>query len=162
LTIVFLAALVVSLGVRLTLAGRQVRHVRAHRHEVPAAFAEKIPLDAHQKAADYTVARVRFGRIALVARAALLLAWTLGGGLALLRELWPEETLLGGTALVLSAFLVSELLLLPLVLWSTFVIEQRFGFNRTTPNLFLADLSKQLLLGTLLGGAITLAAIQLI
>ncbi|MHC4732102.1 MAG: M48 family peptidase, partial [Planctomycetota bacterium] len=133
MTALFLAALFASLGVRLWLSFRQQRHVRAHRAAVPAAFAESIPLQAHQKAADYTVGCLRLGRVVAPARAALLLAFTLGGGLQALAGVWDQGTLLAGVAFVLSALLLAELCLLPFAIYRTFVLEERFAFNRTTP-----------------------------
>lgn len=162
MTALFLAALLASLGVRLWLSRRQGRCVRAHRAAVPDAFAESIPLDAHRKAADYTLAQLRLGRVAAPARAALLVAFTLGGGLQALAGLWDQGTLLAGVAFVLSALFLAELLLLPLAVYRTFVLEERFGFNRTTPALFLSDLLKQALLTVLLGGPLVLGALWLI
>ncbi|MHC4163505.1 MAG: M48 family metallopeptidase, partial [Planctomycetota bacterium] len=162
MTALFLAALFASLGVRLWLSWRQERHVRAHRAEVPAAFAESIPLAAHHKAADYTVARLRLGRVVAPARAALLVAFTLGGGLQALAGLWDQGTLLAGVAFVLSALFLAELCLLPFAIYRTFVLEERFGFNRTTPALFLSDLVKQALLSVLLGGPLVYGALWLI
>jgi STE24 endopeptidase len=162
LTALFLAALFASLGVRLWLSLRQERHVRAHRGAVPEAFAESIPLPAHQKAADYTVARLRLARVVAPARAAMLVAFTLGGGLQLLAELWDQGTLLAGVAFVLSALFLAELLMLPFAVYRTFVLEERFGFNRTTPAVFLADLLKQALLAVALGGPLVLGALWLI
>jgi len=162
LTALFLAALFATLGIRLWLSFRQERHVRAHRAEVPEAFAESIPLKAHQKAADYTVARLRLGRIVAPARAALLLAFTLGGGLSLLAGVWGQGTRLAGVAFVLSALLLAELCLLPFAIYRTFVLEERFAFNRTTPVLFVSDLGKQALLTVLLGGPLVYGALWLI
>jgi STE24 endopeptidase len=162
LTALFLAALFASLGVRLWLSWRQGRSVRTHRGTVPAAFAESIPLEAHQKAADYTLARLRLGRVAAPARAALLVAFTLGGGLAALARFWDQGTLLAGVAFVLSALFLAELCLLPFAIYRTFVLEERFGFNRTTVALFLSDLLKQALLSVLLGGPLVFGALWLI
>lgn len=162
MTALFLAALFASLGVRLWLSWRQGRSVRAHRAAVPEAFVDSIPLHAHQKAADYTLARLRLGRVAAPARAALLLAFTLGGGLEALARLWDQGTLPAGVAFVLSALLLAEALLLPFALYRTFVLEERFGFNRTTPALFLGDLVKQALLTVALGGPLLLGALWLI
>jgi STE24 endopeptidase len=162
LTALFLAALAASLGVRLWLSFRQERHVRAHRAEVPAAFRAKIPLAAHQKAADYTVARVRLGRVGVLWRAVLLVAFTLGGGLEALARLWETSTLLAGTAYVLSAMFLAELALLPLALYTTFGLEERFGFNRTTPRLFVVDLTKQAVLAAALGGPLVYGALWLL
>ena len=160
MTAAFVVALVISVALRLWLSVRQVAHVRAHRAEVPDAFRERVGLDAHQKAADYTVTRTRFGRIGLVARALLLGAWTLGGGIEALAGLWGDG-LLAGTALLLSAFAINEIVMLPLALYGTFVIEERFGFNRTTAKLFCLDLIKGLVLGAVIGGPIAAGALWL-
>ena len=148
-----MAALVVAVALRLWLSARQVRHVRAHRDAVPDAFAGEVPLEAHRKAADYTIARQRLGRVALAARTLVLLAWTLGGGLALL------DGAIDGVAFVLAALFINELALLPLALYATFGLEQRFGFNRTTPRLFLIDLGKETLLALLLGAPLIWGAL---
>ncbi|HXR58322.1 MAG TPA: M48 family metallopeptidase [Burkholderiales bacterium] len=162
---VFLAALGAALAVRLWLTARQVRHVRAHRAAVPAAFADTIPLAAHQTAADYTVAKSRLGVIDVLLDAAILLALTLGGLLQLVVEQWsrllPVESLWHGVAVILTVLLGRGLLQLPLSAWRTFVIEQRFGFNRMTPALFVADLVKQTLVGAALGVPLLLAVLWL-
>jgi len=153
-TILFLTALLTSVALRLWLSQRQARHVRAHRDAVPAEFAASIPLAAHQKAADYTLARGRLGRIDLIYGALLLVAWTLGGGLQLLDETWRQagwNALATGTAVLLSVFLITGLLELPVSVYRTFGLEARFGFNKTTPRTFLADLVKGTLLALVLG-----------
>ncbi|MBD3620020.1 MAG: M48 family metallopeptidase [Chromatiales bacterium] len=153
-TILFLIALLTSVALRLWLSRRQARHVRAHRDAVPAEFAASIPLAAHQKAADYTLARGRLGRIDLIYGALLLVAWTLGGGLQLLDETWRQagwNALATGTAVLLSVFLLTGLLELPVSVYRTFGLEARFGFNKTTPRTFLADLVKGTLLALVLG-----------
>jgi len=154
-TLVFLAALAAATGSRLWLAVRQMRHVRAHRAAVPASFADAIPLDAHQKAADYTVAKTRLGMVDALLDAAVLLALTLGGALQGLSDLWARvlapSSLGHGTALVLSVLALRGLLELPLGAWRTFGIEQRFGFNRMTVALFVADVVKHALVGAALG-----------
>jgi STE24 endopeptidase len=164
-TWVFLAALGAALGTRLWLAQRQMRHVRAHRDAVPAMFAESIPLGAHQKAADYSVAKARLGMIDAVFDAAILLVLTLGGVLQLFIDLWsrafPLESLWHGTALILSVLLLRGALGLPLSLYRIFVIEQRFGFNRMTLKLFLIDLLKGLAVGTVLGVPLLLVVLWL-
>lgn len=153
-TILFLTALLTSVALRLWLSRRQARHVRAHRDAVPAEFAASIPLAAHQKAADYTLARGRLGRIDLIYGALLLVAWTLGGGLQLLDETWRQagwNALATGTAVLLSVFLITGLLELPVSVYRTFGLEARFGFNKTTPRTFLADVVKGTLLALVLG-----------
>ena len=91
LTLAFLAALLAMSALRLWLARRQISYVSAHREKVPPGFADRITLGAHQKAADYTVARTRFGRVGLVAEVAVLLALTLGGGLQTLHDFWSTR-----------------------------------------------------------------------
>ena len=165
LTWLFLAALVLATATRLWLAARQIRHVRAHRGAVPATFADAIPLAAHQKAADYTVAKARFGMLDLLVGAALVLAFTLGGLLQALSDAWAAlfapRSLAHGTALLLSVFLVQALVSLPLAFYRTFVLEQRFGFNRMTLGLFLADLAKQAALALALGVPLIVAVLWL-
>ena len=162
-TLVFLAALALTLGFRLWLAERQIRHVRAHRAAVPAGFAEKIPLAAHQKAADYTVDRTRIAQVATVVEGLFLLALTLGGGLAVLDAFWATrlDGLAFGMALIFSVMLISSIIDLPFALYRQFVIEARHGFNRMTVSLFIADLLKQALLGVLIGAPVILAVLGL-
>lgn len=151
----FLAALALASATRLWLASRQIRHVRAHREAVPPGFAGAIPLAAHQTAADYCVAKTRLGVVDLLIGVAALLALTLGGGLqvlsdALARVLDPAG-LWHGVVLIVCVVVVLSLLELPVALWRTFVIEARFGFNRQTPALFIADLARQAAVGAALG-----------
>ncbi|CAG1017242.1 STE24 endopeptidase [Burkholderiaceae bacterium] len=157
LSLVFVATLLASLAVKFWLATRQMRHVAAHRDAVPAAFAETVTLQAHQKAADYTLAKARFGLLGTAFGAALLVGWTLLGGLDQLngavRELvlprWGE---MAYQLALLGAFtLIGGLLDLPFDLYSTFRIEHRFGFNRMTWRLYLADMLKGLLVGAAVG-----------
>ena len=154
LTMAFALALVAGLVVKFWLASRQVRHVARHRGAVPAAFRQAITLDAHQKAADYTVAKTRFGLLELAWAAAVLLAWTLFGGLDLLNRLLLD--LLGGgmwqqLALLAAFALIGGLAELPFTLWQTFRLEERFGFNKMTWRLWLTDAVKGVLLGALIG-----------
>ena len=151
----FLAALLLSTGTRLWLGARQSSHVRAHRDAVPESFAGTISLPAHQKAADYTIAKGKVGIVDVLLNAALLLAMTLGGAIQWLSDAWAGVAAAGslthGVALTVSVVLLLSLAELPLTLYRTFVIEARFGFNRITPALFLADLAKQTLLSAALG-----------
>ena len=151
----FLAALAASIATRLWLAQRQVAHVRAHRAAVPATFADSIPLEAHQKAADYTVAKSRVGMVDMLVGAAALLALTLGGGIEWLSTQWSRVFEAGGlahgTALIASVVIVTSIVDLPFAIYRTFVVEQRFGFNRMTWRLFLADLAKHALVEALIG-----------
>jgi STE24 endopeptidase len=154
LTYAFAAALVLGLAAKLWLASRQIRHVARHRGTVPPAFAQTISLAAHQKAADYTVAKTRFGLLELAWGAGVLLGWTLLGGLDALNKalvaaigpgMWQQLALLAAFALI------NGLLDLPFTLWQTFRLEERFGFNKMTWRLWLADTLKAVLLGALIG-----------
>jgi STE24 endopeptidase len=151
----FLAALALATATRLWLAARQARHVRAHRAAVPESFAAAIPLAAHQKAADYSVAKTRLGIVDLVLGAAVLLVLTLGGLLQALSDAWERVFALGGiahgVALIVSVVVLASALELPVAVYRTFVVEERFGFNRMTPALFVADLARQAALGAALG-----------
>jgi STE24 endopeptidase len=151
----FLAALAAATATRLWLARRQMRHVSAHRGAVPGTFAEAIPLEAHQKAADYTVAKTRVGMLDLAIGAALTLWLTLGGLIEWISGFWARwlepGSVLHGTALLLTIFFVQAALALPTTLYRTFVVEERFGFNRMTAKLFIADLVKHTLVGLALG-----------
>jgi STE24 endopeptidase len=163
-TQLFLVFLGLGLAARLWLAHRHIRHVQSHRARVPADFRGRISAAAHRKAADYTVAKTRFGRIAGVIDVVLLLAWTLGGGLELLDQAWRSAgfgELLTGTGFLVSVFLILGLLELPASLYQTFVLEARFGFNRTTPAVFVADLLKQALLLAVIGVPLAVAALWL-
>jgi len=157
LTVLFAAALIASLAVKFWLATRQMRHVALHRDAVPQAFVGTIALPAHQKAADYTLAKGRFGLLTMAFGAAVLLGWTLLGGLdalnAGLREaLLPRWGGMGYQLALLAAFVViGGVLELPFDVWSTFRIEQRFGFNRQTPKMFVVDLLKGVLVGAVIG-----------
>ena len=156
LSLAFAALLLLSLACKLWLSSRQVRHVMQHRDAVPAAFAATVPLAAHQKAADYTVARSRFGLLTLAFNTAVLLGWTLLGGLdALNRLLLDIAPAYGGMAyqlaLLLGFTLIGALLDLPWELYNTFSLEQRFGFNRTGWKLYLLDALKGTAVGALIG-----------
>ncbi|MFP5399343.1 MAG: M48 family metallopeptidase [Gammaproteobacteria bacterium] len=165
LSLLFAAVVALSFAVKLWLASRQVRHVAQHRDTVPAAFADVVPLAAHRKAADYTLARARLGVLGTAFGTAVLLGWTLLGGLDALNvavrdALQPAWGDLGYQLALLAAFtLIASLLDLPFDLYHTFVLEQRFGFNRMTWRLYLADAAKSLLLSALIG--LPLAALVL-
>ena len=165
LSLAFSAAILVSLLIKFWLATRQMRHVAAHRGAVPAAFAATVPLEAHQKAADYTLAKLRFGIVSEAFGSAVLIGWTLLGGLAWLNGVVQDLVLArwGGMAyqlLLVGAFvLVGALLDLPFDLYRTFRLEQRFGFNKTTPALYATDLVKSTLLGIAIGGPLLAAVL---
>ena len=161
-TYLFLLALAGSVGTRFWLAARHIAHVKKHRDTVPDSFAGRIPLEDHHKAADYTLTNTRIGLIALVYDTLLLLGWTLGGGLEWLDHSWRAmelQPVITGTALILSAMVIMTLLDLPFSLYHTFVVEERFGFNRSTPAVFFADLLKSALLLAVIGGPLIALAL---
>src|SRR6266436_4583640 len=149
LTWMFLAALAGETATRLWLASRQIGAVTAHRNRVPEAFQGQIALADQQKAADYTLARVRLGRWATVFESLIKVGFTVGGGLAAV-DAWMRHAVANepwhGCLVILAVFLMLQLLGLPFTLWRTFRIEARFGFNRISPRLFAADLAKRWLL----------------
>jgi STE24 endopeptidase len=145
---------VAGLVVKFWLATRQVRHVARHRDAVPAPFAGTVSLAAHQKAADYTVAKGRVGLLETAFGAAVLLAWTLLGGLDALNQAlvhWLGTGMIQQLALLACFAVIGGLLDLPFSLYQTFVVEERFGFNKITWKLWLADLAKATLLGAAIG-----------
>ncbi len=151
-TALFLTAVFVTVALRYWLSFRQTRCVAAHRDAVPQAFAEKITLDAHQKAADYTIAKHKLGRIEFLVDMVILLLWTIGGGLAfMMRATSSLPPLWQDVALLVLVSLVGALLTLPLSYAATFGIETRFGFNRMTRRLWVLDLLKGALVGLLIG-----------
>ncbi len=164
LTPLFVIAVLAGAGIDLWLSLRQAASVARHRQVVPAAFAASVSVQEHGKAADYTLARVRFGRIGTFVDTLLALALTVGGGIALIDGAWRHSALGQpwlGLAVIASVALAIQLVNLPFAAWRTFGLEARFGFNRTTPALFLADLGKSLALAVLLGGPLLLATLLL-
>ena len=163
LTLLFSLALLANVAVKFWLASRQIRAVARHRGAVPAEFAATIPLDAHQRAADYTIAKLRFGLLELALAAAVLLAWTLLGGLdwlnSLLLDTLGPRPLLQPLALLVVFAAINALIELPVSLYQTFVIEERFGFNKMMLRLWLGDLLKSTLVSFVIG--VPLAALVL-
>ena len=154
MTTAFAVALVAGTLLKFWLASRQIRHVAQHRDAVPGSFSQTVTLAAHQKAADYTIAKTRFGLLELAIGAAVLLAWTLLGGLdalngSLLRLMAPGMAQQIG--LLVAFVLISGLIDLPSAWYQTFVIEERFGFNKMTLRLWFTDLLKSSLVGALIG-----------
>ena len=161
-TQIFLVAFALHLALQAGLAVRQVRYVARHRGTVPPGFTAAITRDEHAKAADYTVTRERLGVLEMLYDAAVLLWLTLGGGLGGLSR-WADglglPDLWTGVVHVLLTLAVMSLLGLPFSVYRTFRVEQRFGFNRTTPGVFVADLLKGWALGAVLGGAMLAAVL---
>ncbi|NYT61379.1 M48 family metallopeptidase [Alcaligenaceae bacterium] len=153
-TLLFVAFLLVDILLRLWLASRQIRHVQRHRLAVPAVFADRIGLRSHQRAADYTAAKMRFSMVERVTEAAVLVALTLLGGLQWLDlqlAYLIDNDMLRQLALIGSVMAVLGLIGLPFSIWRKFELEARFGFNRVTPKLFVQDSLKALLVALLLG-----------
>ncbi|OGB24151.1 MAG: peptidase M48 [Burkholderiales bacterium RIFCSPLOWO2_02_FULL_57_36] len=160
-SVLFVSLLAVSVIVRFWLASRHIRHVLGHRNAVPPQFTEKIPLAAHQKAADYTVAKTKLGLVILLVNTAVLIGFTLLGGLQwlsvkILNLTGPGMTYQIGLLIAFAA--ISGIISLPFDYYKQFVLEARFGFNKMTLGLFIADMVK----GTLLGAAIGLPLIWVI
>lgn len=154
MTLALAIALIANLGLKLWLATRQARHVALHQHEVPAAFAGTISLQAHQKAAHYTLAKSKIGLWDMALEALVLLGWTLLGGLDWLNQsllAWLGAGMAQQLALVVGFMLIGGLIHLPLSLVQTFGVEQRFGFNNMTWRLWLSDMVKGVALGLILG-----------
>jgi STE24 endopeptidase len=164
-SLVFLVMLALTTALRAWLSLRQWRHVIAHRAVVPAEFADRIDLAAHQKAADYTIAKLQLGLAELAVDAAFLLLLTFGGWLAASDHFWhtifPANAYAHGLALFASLGIAGFIIGLPFSLYRTFRLEVRFGFNKMTPALFVADLFKQLLLTVLIGAPLLLAVLWL-
>ena len=153
-TWLFIIAVVITAGVQLWLSLRQAKHVSDHRSTVPAEFADKVTLEEHQKAADYTKEKGSFGRMQLLLSAVVLFLWTLGGGLNWLDQLWRTAewgSLATGVAVLISFSLISSLIDIPSSLYSTFSIEERFGFNKVSLKMFFTDILKGAALSMVIG-----------
>lgn len=156
-TFLFLIVLAASFFLEEWLSRRQVEHVQRHRNAVPDAFQNAIPLESHQKAADYTVDKSHLNKIERIVSVVLLGLFTLGGGIAALQSFWngfSVSPVWNGVALILSTLILMQIFELPLSLYQTFVIEERYGFNKTTPKQFAQDWGLQLALSIVLGGGI--------
>ncbi|MDD1622432.1 MAG: M48 family metallopeptidase [Methylococcaceae bacterium] len=141
-TVIFLIALVLSYGVQFWLSMRQKNYVQQHREQVPQAFKDKVSLAAHQKAADYTVEKSKLGDVDSVVGMLFLLALTLGGGISLVFEFWPTfdlSPMMANLLSVASVFLLMTVIEIPFSLYQTFVIEEKYGFNKNTLPQFAKD-----------------------
>ncbi len=153
-TAIFIAALALTTLAKLWLARRHLAHIAMHRAAVPEAFHEKVQLGDHQKAADYTSAKTRFDMLGTLFDAALLLAFTLAGGIQYIANLcngWFSTPILQGMATLVTVLVLYSLLEAPFSIYRTFVIEARFGFNKMTFTLYLLDALKGILIGAVLG-----------
>jgi STE24 endopeptidase len=164
-TALFIALLAVTVFMQQWLGRRQIAHVLAHRNAVPGAFAQDITLDAHQKAADYSVAKSRLNLKETATSAIVLLLLTLGGGLQAIDTFWQaaigSHPMLAGVAVILSAVLITSIAEIPFDYYKTFTIDQRFGFNKMTPAMFFQDLVKNAVVGLVMGLPLLFAALWL-
>lgn len=163
-TIIFIAVLLLNLLTQTWLAKRHIRHVQQNRTETPDSFRDNISIEEHQKAADYTCTKTRFGIVEDYYGAIILLGWTLFGGLQLLDQALVQfqwSSTVTGTVFLVCLMLIGVLLDLPASLYRTFSIEQRFGFNKMTGRLFVSDSAKQVMLMMLLGVPLAYAAVWL-
>ena len=162
-SLVFLIALTLNVLLHAWLALRQLHHVAAHRDQVPADFAAHISLAEHQKAADYSCAKVRLGLAEFAVGVLLLLALTYGGLLqrfhVFLSSWFSADGYTYGLALFAALALTSFAVDLPSALYRTFVLEARFGFNKMTLPLYVVDLLKQVVLGIVIGAPLLFAVL---
>lgn len=162
---IFIALLVVTSLTRLWLSRRHIQFVTLNSQAVPAAFAGSIDLSAHQKAANYTVAKSKLVMLEIVVQAFVLLAFTLGGGLQAIDSGWQnwlsQYEILRGALVICSALFISSLIDLPFEYYKTFVVDEKFGFNKMTPSMFFSDLVKHSIVGIILGAPLLFAALWL-
>lgn len=165
LTITFITLLVATTLVRIWLGNRHIAHVQSHRNQVPNAFSENIALEAHQKAADYTTDKTKLALTEASMQAILLAVLTIGGGLQWIDEVWRnliiDHEIARGALVIVSAMLVSSVIDLPFEYYKTFVVDEKFGFNKMTPAMFFSDLIKQSVVGIILGAPVLFAALWL-
>lgn len=164
LTGFFVVAVIAETITRLWLSSRQIATVSAHRDRVPEQFRSQIELADQQKAADYTVARSRLGRLGTVFEAAIKLAFTLGGGIAAIDALWASTAFSQpwrGAFVIGTVMVVLTVIHLPFSLYRTFKLEARFGFNRVSPALFVQDMIKGLILSVVIGAPVVIGALLL-
>ena len=137
---IFIAALAAGFLLQWFLIYRHIKHVAAHRQAVPEAFEGKIPLEAHQKAADYAQDKSKLGLQELLISTFILLIWTLGGGLEWLDQIWRNlgfSELWTGTGFILSVLLIGSIIEIPMSLYRAFGLEQKYGFNKMTQKTFV-------------------------
>ncbi len=165
LTLIFVSLLFITSLVRFWLGNRHIHHIQTNRNQVPKAFSNTISLEAHQKAADYSTAKTKLALTESLAQAIFLLILTIGGGLQWLDQLWlaclPDHNIIRGALVICSTLVISSIVELPFDYYHTFTIDEKFGFNKMTPKMFISDLIKHGLLGIALGAPILLIALWL-
>jgi len=164
-TLTFLSLLITASIIRIWLGRRHINHVQQHRSQVPTAFNASISLDAHQKAADYTIDKTKLAMTEASTQVLLLIMLTLGGGLQLIdgswRQILPSQEIMRGALVICSVLLLSSLIELPFDYYKNFVVDEKFGFNKMTIPMFFQDLVKHSLVGVALGAPILFAALWL-
>lgn len=153
-TLIFLIATFSYVVTMMWLNTRQIKSMFASFNKVPDEFCEKITLEQHQKAADYTTAKLKVNHLEIVFSTLVLLFWTLGGGLEYLNNIWhalTDNTLYIGVGFVISLIVIGVFIDLPFNLYRTFILEAKFGFNKTTPVIFIGDIIKSFILVLLIG-----------
>lgn len=165
LTFTFIALLIATTLIRIWLGARHIAHVQQNRDQVPVAFKGNISLEAHQKAADYTSTKSKLMLIEICVQAILLAILTIGGGLAWIDDVWRslllDHEIIRGALVICTALIISSLVDLPFEYYKTFVVDEKFGFNKMTPAMFFSDLMKHSVLGIALGTPILFAALWL-
>jgi STE24 endopeptidase len=164
-TQIFITVIVISLAIRVWLGLRHIRHIQQNRQQVPQAFEETISLEAHQRAADYTTAKVKLRLSETIIESVVLVVLTLGGVLQTLDQLWqqwlPAHEIIRGALVICSAMLISGAATLPFDYIQTFNVDEKFGFNKMSRAMFFADLVKHSVVGLLLGGPLLFVALWL-
>lgn len=164
-TLIFITLLALSTIIRIWLGRRHISHVLTHRKQVPNAFSGTISLEAHQKAADYSADKTKLMISEASIQALLLLVLTLGGGLQMIDDVWrsllAEHHIVRGALVICSALLISSIVDLPFDYYKSFVIDEKYGFNKMTTTMFFTDLIKQSMVGLALGAPLLFAALWL-
>ena len=153
-TLLFLIAAFSYVLTMIWLNSRQAKSVQDSFTEIPEEFAEKITLSQHQKAANYTRAKLKINNLEILFSIVVLLGWTLGGGLEWLDEFWRSvtaDTLYTGVGFIISLMLIGTVIDLPFSLYRTFVLEEKFGFNKTTLSTLIGDMAKGFMLMMVIG-----------
>ena len=153
-TLIFLIATLSYVVTLLWLNLRQDKAVSKSFNAVPAEFSEKITLEQHQKAAQYTQAKLLVNHFEIIFSTLVLLIWTLGGGLNWLDTIWQTQgfdTINTGVLFIISLMVIGSAIDLPFSIYRTFALEQKFGFNKMTMGTFIGDLFKGLLLMLVIG-----------
>lgn len=161
----FIFLLITTTILQVWLSKRHIAHIHKNKNKVPTAFSKTISILDHKKAADYTISKSYIGIIDLFIQAIFLYLITIGGGINMLTDIFGNLTdnkLLTGSIVIISVMLISSLIDLPLSIYRIFNIDEKFGFNRMTFKIFVADLIKQSILSIVIGVPILLVSLSII